>query len=178
MRGYFPTGDGRRGLGTEHFSIEPGLLFQRNFDGFSVFSEFKTWVPFGTSKHTVSDAVSGDVELEYSGSIVRYGVGFSYDLFQINHSPPDQYFSSRPPNVYPKQEMHSSMLPGYSPYRHDNVSYSEFAPDQNFDPYQQSVYSSSPNSDRLAAIVVDDRQRVEIVSVDDGPAGEYDVRSI
>jgi hypothetical protein len=144
LRGYFPTGDGRRGLGTEHFSIEPGMLFQRNFDGFSVFSEFKTWVPFGTSTQNV-----GGVEFDYSGSIVRYGVGFSYDLFQINHSPPEQYFSPYPPNVYPQQEM----LPGYSPYRHDSVSYSEFAPDQNFDPYQQSVYSSSPNSDRLAAIV-------------------------
>lgn len=153
LRAYFPTGDGRRGLGTEHFSIEPGLLFQRSFDGFSVFSEFRTWVPFGTSTQTVSDPTLGNVEFDYSGSIVRYGVGFSYDILHFNDSPPEQSFAPYLSNGYPPQEMQSSMLPGYSPYRHDPVSYSEFAPDQNFDSYQQSAYSSSPSSDRLSAIV-------------------------
>lgn len=153
LRAYFPTGDGRRGLGTEHFSIEPGLLFQRDFDGFSVFSEFRTWVPFGTSTQTVSDPVLGNVEFDYSGSIVRYGAGFSYDILQFNDSPSEQYIAPYSPNGYPSQEMQSSMLPGYSPYRHDPVSYSEPASYQYFDPYQQSDYSSSPSGDRLSAIV-------------------------
>lgn len=32
LRTYFPSGDGTLGLGTEHFSIEPGLLYQRDYD--------------------------------------------------------------------------------------------------------------------------------------------------
>lgn len=38
LRSYFPSGDGLQGLGTEHFSLEPGLLYQRNFDGLSASS--------------------------------------------------------------------------------------------------------------------------------------------
>lgn len=68
FRTYVPTGDADRGLGTRHVSLEPALLAYRPLtDRLRVEGEFRYWVPVG----------GGD----FAGDVVRYGVGFSYDLF-------------------------------------------------------------------------------------------------
>lgn len=65
MRTYIPTGDGSRGLGTNHVSLEPGLLYYRKLsDRLSLEGEFKDWIPIGGS--------------DFEGNVVRYGVGLSY----------------------------------------------------------------------------------------------------
>ena len=78
VRGYFPSGDGEKGLGTEHVSIEPGILFQRAHHRFDSFGEFKAWVPIGGSEETFTDGTVRD----FSGTILRYGLGVSYDLYR------------------------------------------------------------------------------------------------
>lgn len=68
LRGYIPTGEAGRGLGTRHYSIEPGLLgLYRLNDRINIESELAYWAPIGGS--------------DFAGSIVRYGLGASYNLW-------------------------------------------------------------------------------------------------
>ncbi len=65
LRAYAPTGDGDRGLGTEHVSLEPGLLvYQRLSERLTGEAELRYWVPIGGT--------------DFAGDILRYGIGFSY----------------------------------------------------------------------------------------------------
>ncbi|HMC63973.1 MAG TPA: hypothetical protein VKI65_03465 [Gemmataceae bacterium] len=67
FRTYIPTGDSDRGLGTDHVSLEPGLLLlQRLGERLVLEAEFKDWVPVGGS--------------DFAGNVLRYGVGLSYQL--------------------------------------------------------------------------------------------------
>jgi hypothetical protein len=62
---YMPTGDASRGLGTDHFSIEPGLLILQRLDECTVVEgELRYWQPLGGTR--------------FAGPVVRYGVGVSY----------------------------------------------------------------------------------------------------
>ncbi len=67
LKGYFPTGDAGDGLGTDHYSIEPGLLFQQKLsDRAVVFGELRDWIPIdGTN---------------FAGNVLRYGVGTGYTV--------------------------------------------------------------------------------------------------
>ncbi len=70
FRTYIPTGDGRRGLGTEHVSLEPGLLlFHKLSDRLIFEGEFRDWIPIG--------ATDG-----FGSNILRYGAGLSYQAHQ------------------------------------------------------------------------------------------------
>lgn len=65
FRAYLPTGDARRGLGNDHVSLEPGLLyFARPAERIIIESEFKGWVPIDGT--------------EFAGEILRYGIGAGY----------------------------------------------------------------------------------------------------
>ena len=67
FRTYLPTGDADEGLGTDHVSLEPGLLyFARPAERFIFESEFKGWVPIDGT--------------DFAGEILRYGVGGGYIL--------------------------------------------------------------------------------------------------
>ena len=83
-RCYFPTGEGDKGLGTEHVSIEPGLLFQGTTGRTSLFSEFKAWVPISSEQERFPNPFPGSTDpLEnFAGTVLRYGVGLGYDLYQ------------------------------------------------------------------------------------------------
>jgi hypothetical protein len=62
---YTPTGAGDRGLGTDHVSLEPALLFyQRLTDKLQLEGEFRFWIPIGGS--------------DFEGDVLRYGLGLSY----------------------------------------------------------------------------------------------------
>ena len=72
FRTYAPTGDSRRGLGTNHVSLEPAvLLYNRLSDRLGLESELRLWVPVGGT--------------DFAGQIVRYGTGLHYDLFRTCH---------------------------------------------------------------------------------------------
>jgi hypothetical protein len=69
FRTYIPSGDPHHGLGTSHASLEPGLLgFTRLTDRLGLAGELRYWVPVGGT--------------DFAGSVLRYGLGFRYDLWQ------------------------------------------------------------------------------------------------
>jgi len=78
LRGYFPTGDAKKGLGTDHASVEPGLLYYgRLNEGWTMAAELRYWIPI--------DGSTGRPEVypdDYAGDVLRYGLGFGYD-FQL-----------------------------------------------------------------------------------------------
>ena len=77
LRVYAPTGDGDRGLGTGHTSIEPGLLYLgRLSDRLVVQGESAVWVPIDGSQ----DAQGRD----FAGPVLRYGIGGGYDLLKLD----------------------------------------------------------------------------------------------
>jgi len=64
-RVYIPTGDSTRGLGTNHVSLEPSLLYGANLtDRLAFFAQLTDWIPVGGT--------------DFSGNIIKYGAGFSY----------------------------------------------------------------------------------------------------
>ncbi|HUG17792.1 MAG TPA: transporter [Planctomycetaceae bacterium] len=64
---YIPTGDSVRGLGTNHTSLEPGLLtIYRLDESWSVSGEFRYWIPVGGT--------------DFAGEIFRYGIGLQKTL--------------------------------------------------------------------------------------------------
>ncbi|MBW3599952.1 MAG: hypothetical protein KY475_22105 [Planctomycetes bacterium] len=66
FRTYVPTGDADRGLGTDHVSLEPGLLgFCRITDRLIVEGELRDWIPVGGTDG-------------FAGNVLRYGIGTSY----------------------------------------------------------------------------------------------------
>ncbi len=72
LRTYAPTGDGSRGLGTDHVSLEPGLLvFQRVSEQLHIESELRYWIPIGGT--------------DFAGDIIRYGIGVSYGEHRANN---------------------------------------------------------------------------------------------
>jgi hypothetical protein len=76
LRGYFPTGDAEKGLGNDHYTIEPGLLYLRQIDTRSTLAaELRYWYPIDGSSAD-GTGKSGD----YAGDIIRFGVGYSYDF--------------------------------------------------------------------------------------------------
>jgi hypothetical protein len=65
LRTYFPTGDSHRGLGTDHFTLEPAFLANYRYtDWLTVESELRYWAPLDGT--------------DFAGDIVRYGVGLTF----------------------------------------------------------------------------------------------------
>lgn len=65
VKGYFPTGEAEENLGTDHGSIEPGLLyFQRLSPHWGLESEFRWWHPL-------------DEATDYADDVLRLGIGIS-----------------------------------------------------------------------------------------------------
>lgn len=167
LRAYFPSGDAIQGLGTDHFSLEPGLLYQRNFDGLSVFGEFRTWIPFDTSTQSTLTDVDLDPTLEslpvdYSGTVTRYGIGFSYDLFRdggVIRAQSARY--SNQYSGYPAQSNRYSLQPGYTSYRQEPVAHPQdvypspgtFNTFRGPEVFQEPAPSSYRGCNRLAAVV-------------------------
>jgi hypothetical protein len=77
VEGYFKTGDARKGLGTDHGAIEFALLDRQQMsDRAQIELEVGDWHPTGGST-----APNGQ---KYSGDVMYYGVGPSYELFKTD----------------------------------------------------------------------------------------------
>ena len=73
---YFPSGDSRSGLGTNHYSVEPALLYyQRLSERFEIEGELGGWVPIGGSSGRGTGFPQG-----FAGNLFFYGIGPSYTL--------------------------------------------------------------------------------------------------
>jgi hypothetical protein len=79
VRGSFPTGDSEKGLGTDHSSIEPALLYRQDIsDRVSIESQFGEWHPIGGSQGPlVSDG-------KFAGDVLYYGIGPSVDVVRTD----------------------------------------------------------------------------------------------
>jgi len=68
FRAYAPSGDADRGLGNNHVSLEPALLFyQALSERAGIEGELRYWVPIGGT--------------DFAGNIIRYGIGGHYNVF-------------------------------------------------------------------------------------------------
>lgn len=77
LRTYIPTGESRRGLGTDHVSLEPALLYNNHLnERLTLEAELRDWIPISPS----SGAGTG-FDDHFGGNIVRYGLGLGYDIF-------------------------------------------------------------------------------------------------
>lgn len=75
FRTYIPSADGTRGLGTDHASIEPGLLHYRQLtQRLTLEAELKDWI-----------AIDGTED--FAGNVLRYGAGMSYMLNDCRCTP-------------------------------------------------------------------------------------------
>ena len=73
---YFPSGDSRSGLGTNHYSVEPALLYyQRLSERFEIEGELGGWLPIGGSSGRGTGFPQG-----FAGNLFFYGIGPSYTL--------------------------------------------------------------------------------------------------
>jgi hypothetical protein len=77
VRGSFPTGDASKGLGTDHGSVEPALLVRQTLGGRAqIEGMFGDYHPTGSSKGPLPG--NGN----FSGDILYYGIGPSFDIVQ------------------------------------------------------------------------------------------------
>ena len=70
LKVYIPTGDADRGLGNNHTTIEPGLLwYKRLNDCWNLSGELRYWVPVDGSEG-------------FEGEVIRYGLGLGYNWYR------------------------------------------------------------------------------------------------
>ena len=67
FRTFVPSGDATRGLGNNHVSLEPALLYYQSLgERAAIEGEFRYWVPIGGT--------------DFAGQILRYGIGGHYSI--------------------------------------------------------------------------------------------------
>lgn len=72
VRTFAPTGDARRGLGTDHWTIEPALLYTRQLsDKVTLYGEFGEFIPIDGT--------------DFAGDVLFYGLGLGYTLQNSNN---------------------------------------------------------------------------------------------
>src|SRR5262245_36089828 len=83
LKVYVPTGDEDTGLGTGHTTIEPGLLFQKQISCDTiVFGETRFWIPTDGTEVDANNNGGGNFTGQVAGTVLRYGIGVSYDVWQ------------------------------------------------------------------------------------------------
>lgn len=76
LRNYFPSGNARRGLGTNHWSVEPALvLYQKLSPRLALAAQIADFHPIGGSAGVPTASSDG-----FAGDVLSYGLGASYDL--------------------------------------------------------------------------------------------------
>lgn len=78
VKTFLPTGDAGNGLGTDHASIEPAILYYRQVSDRAAFeSQVALWIPFGGS-----NGVPTSIDDKFAGNVLSYGIGQSFDLYR------------------------------------------------------------------------------------------------
>jgi len=76
---YSPTGDSRKGLGTDHASLEPALLYyKRASEVVAIESQVGVWIPLGGASAEPPD------DGNFSGTVFFYGIGPSFEIYKRN----------------------------------------------------------------------------------------------
>ena len=77
LQGNLPSGDGLKGLGVEHFSFEPALLYSQGFnDRVNLEGQFGVVLPTGGS-----DGIATTTD-RFSGNVLYYGIGPSVEVYR------------------------------------------------------------------------------------------------
>jgi hypothetical protein len=80
LRGYLPTGDSEKGLGTDHATLEPALLmYHRIGDRASIESQVGLWYPLGGA-----DGLPITADDKFSAPVFFYGIGPSVDVYRTS----------------------------------------------------------------------------------------------
>ena len=78
VKTFLPSGDAGNGLGTDHVSIEPGLLYYQELsERAAIESQVALWIPVGGSNGVPTS--SSD---KFSGNVLTYGIGPSVDVYR------------------------------------------------------------------------------------------------
>jgi hypothetical protein len=78
LRSALPSGDASKGLGTDHATFEPGLLYREQFTSrFSLEAQLEDNAPIGGNK-----GVPTSGSRRFAGNVFTYGIGPSYDLYR------------------------------------------------------------------------------------------------
>jgi hypothetical protein len=81
FQAYFPTGTASKGLGTDHASVEPAILYFQKFpntsDRLALESQFGFWLPTGGS-----EGPRPGIDDNFSGNVLFYGIGPSYVVYE------------------------------------------------------------------------------------------------
>jgi Putative MetA-pathway of phenol degradation len=78
FRTYFPSGDSSKGLGTNHYSIEPSILYyQKLADRWTAEAQLGDWHPIGGDAGVPITSSEG-----FAGDVFSYGIGPSYQLYR------------------------------------------------------------------------------------------------
>lgn len=81
FQSYFPSGNASKGLGTNHYSVEPSLLLYHRFSSrFTLEGQISDWHPIGGSAGVPTAGSEG-----FAGDVFNYGIGPSYKLYRGNH---------------------------------------------------------------------------------------------
>jgi hypothetical protein len=84
VKGYFPTGNAAKGLGTNHYSVEPSVLYYQGLTNrMALESEIGVWHPVGGSEPVAT--ASDPTPQNFAGNVLFYGVGPSYQLVRREH---------------------------------------------------------------------------------------------
>lgn len=77
LHAYLPTGDSSKGLGTDHASVQPVLLYhQKVARRAAVESQVGVWLPIGGNAGVPTEGSD-----DFSGKVFFYGIGPSYELY-------------------------------------------------------------------------------------------------
>ncbi len=109
LRAYFPSGNGSEGLGTDHYSFEPSLLYYRRLsERWAIESQIGDWHPIGGSQ---GELLGTHTLTNFAGDVFFYGIGPSYLLVKkrrIQFAPVVEMFGwhvvgglETPPNPFP-----------------------------------------------------------------------------
>ncbi|MFI5090096.1 MAG: transporter [Terriglobales bacterium] len=93
FQAYFPSGDASKGLGTNHYSVEPAVLYYRRLsDRVALEAEVGDSHPIGGSfcqscitNSSISPPAPPPVSGGFAGDVFFYGVGPSYVLYRGEH---------------------------------------------------------------------------------------------
>ena len=81
LKSYFQTGDASKGLGVNHYSIEPAVLYYQQIGSrAAIESQFSYWHPIGGSPGvaTASNPNPGS----FAGDVLSYGIGPSVEVYR------------------------------------------------------------------------------------------------
>jgi hypothetical protein len=81
VKAYFPSGDATKGLGTNHYSVEPSILLYHSFTSkFVLEGQVGAWLPInGSAGVPITDSEG------FAGNIFLYGIGPSYKIYSGPH---------------------------------------------------------------------------------------------